>query len=185
MTEKACKRCKETKPINMFAFRKETNNYRGVCKKCKSEKALPYNRLRYAKDKEALLIDRKRRFFMLKLETLIAYGGMCVCCKEADYRFLTIDHINGGGTKERKQLRMSAMTFYSHLKKNDYPEGYQVLCYNCNCAKNDKPYCPHNEPNDMAIELRLRYAKAEFKMDREFRRYKNIQKLMNDAKSQQ
>ena len=29
------------------------------------------------------------------------------------------------------------------LKRNGYPAGYQVLCFNCNFAKHRKGACPH------------------------------------------
>jgi hypothetical protein len=33
--------------------------------------------------------------------------------------------------------------FYSWLRRNNYPEGYQVLCFNCNIAKGLYGVCPH------------------------------------------
>jgi len=52
---------------------------------------------------------------------------------------LTIDHINGGGNKERKRLfgrdKKSGYSFYAWLKRNKFPSGYQVLCMNCQTIK--------------------------------------------------
>jgi len=31
------------------------------------------------------------------------------------------------------------------LKKNNWPEGFQVLCYNCNSAKRVDGICPHQK----------------------------------------
>jgi hypothetical protein len=71
------------------------------------------------------------------------YGGTkCICCNETEIRFLTIDHINGGGSKHRAEIG-HGKTIYSWLKNNGYPNGYQVLCYNCNCAKGFYGECPH------------------------------------------
>ncbi|HRF71125.1 MAG TPA: hypothetical protein PKV66_06825, partial [Candidatus Pelethenecus sp.] len=69
----------------------------------------------------------------------------CCCCGENNFIFLTIDHINGGGNKERKETGFGT-AFYWWLVKNNYPQGYQVLCYNCNCgrAKNGG-ICPHKQ----------------------------------------
>lgn len=54
----------------------------------------------------------------------------------SDIRCLTIDHINGGGTKEREKNKIpSGQAFYTWLKKNGYPDGYQVLCMNCQFIK--------------------------------------------------
>lgn len=52
-----------------------------------------------------------------------------------------IDHINGNGSKHRKKLNNTDM--YRWLIKNKYPEGFQVLCMNCNFAKGMYGICPH------------------------------------------
>ena len=57
----------------------------------------------------------------------------CQHCGENVIELLTIDHINGGGNKHRKSLGQT--NFYSWLKRNNYPIGFQILCYNCNCVK--------------------------------------------------
>ena len=46
---------------------------------------------------------------------------------------LTIDHIAGGGTKHRRSLNYSSI--YKWLVLNGFPEGYQVLCMNCQLIK--------------------------------------------------
>jgi len=54
----------------------------------------------------------------------------------ADIRALSIDHVNGGGTKHRKALGSGGgLAFYGWLIKNAYPPGYQVLCMNCQFIK--------------------------------------------------
>jgi len=74
------------------------------------------------------------------------YGGKCACCGESTYEFLSIDHIDGGGNKHRKEINSKGgWAFATWLKKNDYPEGFQVLCHNCNMAKGCYSKCPHEE----------------------------------------
>jgi hypothetical protein len=51
-----------------------------------------------------------------------------------DVDCLTIDHPNNDGAKERKAVG-SGTSFYVWLKKHNYPEGYQVLCNNCQLKK--------------------------------------------------
>lgn len=51
-------------------------------------------------------------------------------------------HVNGGGKQHRLEVGFGQV-FYRWLKKNDYPEGYQVLCHNCNLAKGFYGTCPH------------------------------------------
>lgn len=81
----------------------------------------------------------------LKLATFDTYGGLkCACCGETRIEFLSIDHIAGGGNKHRREITGTCGTrFYGWLKKNNYPEGYQVLCMNCNFAKGHFGSCPH------------------------------------------
>lgn len=79
----------------------------------------------------------------LRMEVLLAYGDRCNClgCDEWRYEFLTIDHIDGGGYAHRKELKGS--NIYRWLKRSGYPQGYQILCINCNWAKGMYGYCPH------------------------------------------
>ncbi|KKN17539.1 hypothetical protein LCGC14_0964640 [marine sediment metagenome] len=68
----------------------------------------------------------------LKREILTHYGGgklACVRCGFSDIRALSIDHIDGGGSYQRRKSR-STGTFYNWLKKNHLPKGYQTLCMN-------------------------------------------------------
>jgi len=83
----------------------------------------------------------------LKLEVLFHYSNgllKCACCGETEMEFLTIDHIHGDGNKERKKIGYGGLGFYYWLKKNGFPEGYQVLCYSCNLGRAiNNGICPH------------------------------------------
>lgn len=82
----------------------------------------------------------------LRRETLAIYShglNQCACCGDAHYEFLALDHINGGGNVERKKLNRTGMAFYRWLKAHGYPQGYQVLCHNCNMSLGLYKYCPH------------------------------------------
>ena len=53
-----------------------------------------------------------------------------------DLDCLSIDHINGDGYKRRTIERKHGGTdFYRWLIKNNFPEGFQVLCMNCQFKK--------------------------------------------------
>src|SRR5438094_2571359 len=39
----------------------------------------------------------------LRAAAIEHYGKVCACCGESTYEFLCIDHINGGGNRQRKQ----------------------------------------------------------------------------------
>lgn len=89
------------------------------------------------------------RLFQLKykLECFNAYGGpVCTCCGETRLYFLTLDHVNGDGAQERDTAgkRRGGNAIYNHLRSLGFPEPerYQVLCFNCNCAKRQELVCP-------------------------------------------
>lgn len=81
----------------------------------------------------------------IKLACMTAYGGKCACCGEDRIEFLSIDHMNGGGKKHRKEVGYG-QRFYSWLAKNQFPEGFRVLCFNCNLSLGFHGYCPHGNP---------------------------------------
>lgn len=76
----------------------------------------------------------------IRVEVIVAYGGACACCGEDQLPFLTIDHIVPlRSSKDRK----SSYQLSAFLKKHGFPDGYQVLCFNCNLAKGIAGECPH------------------------------------------
>ncbi len=79
----------------------------------------------------------------MKLAAFAAYGGSkCVCCMESEICFLAIDHINGGGHEHRKVNKIGSL--YQWLHRNKYPDGYRVLCHNCNHGRYiNGGICPH------------------------------------------
>ena len=78
---------------------------------------------------------------LLKVEVFKHYGSRCRCCGEAELRFLSIDHTNGWRTIP--SAPRSGRKLYAWLKGNDYPDGFQSLCFNCNFAKGHFGSCPH------------------------------------------
>ena len=88
--------------------------------------------------------QQRRKHGRLKLAVITHYGGVCICCRESHIGFLSIDHINGGGTQHRVRI---GGHLYEWLIKNNYPEGFQVLCLNCNFAKHLYGRCPHQDSN--------------------------------------
>ena len=56
----------------------------------------------------------------------------CARCGIDDIDVLSIDHINGGGTQHRRTVNPHT---YRFLIKENFPEGFQVLCFNCNWKK--------------------------------------------------
>lgn len=66
----------------------------------------------------------------------------CACCGEDCFEFLALDHVNGGGKAHQKSVGRGSM-FYKWIVENNFPDGFQVLCHNCNFGKGTHQQCPH------------------------------------------
>ena len=82
----------------------------------------------------------------LRLKVLDLYGNKCQCCGETIKEFLCIDHINNDGYKQRKEHGAGYM-FLKWIKEN-VPRDLQILCHNCNAAKQIYGICPHSRINN-------------------------------------
>lgn len=82
--------------------------------------------------KERAKARLKYRLDEAKRKVYDLLGRECVHCGFDDVRALQIDHINGGGTKDRKG--MSGLQFLNHVISIN-GKGYQILCANCNWIK--------------------------------------------------
>jgi hypothetical protein len=82
-----------------------------------------------------------------KQDCFLAYGDICKCCGETEFKFLTIDHVFNDGYLERGRLvrRVCGAVTYVALRKLGYPQDrYQLLCMDCNFGKRmNKGVCPH------------------------------------------
>jgi hypothetical protein len=85
------------------------------------------------------------REYRLKIRNQVFdhYGWKCSCCGESHPEFLTIDHINNDGAEHRKKIETNYI--YLWLIQNNFPEGFQTLCMNCNFAKELYGSCPHKK----------------------------------------
>jgi len=84
----------------------------------------------------------------LKLIDYYSEGkNRCACCGEENLRMLTLDHINNDGYKIRYKDR------YTEINRT-LPADIQVLCYNCNCGRqNNKYICPHEQETVIMEEV--------------------------------
>lgn len=167
---KKCYRCGKIKLITEFS--KDTRNpsgYKGCCKNCHNEynknwrknnpEKLKERKRRY-KEKHPEIIRAYQRKYRklyperykqtakkyrenLKFMVLAHYSNgdpICDCCDENYIEFLTIHHIAGDGAEHRKKI---SGNIYNWLKKKNFPEGFRVLCMNCNFSLGKFGYCPH------------------------------------------
>lgn len=93
-------------------------------------------RSRYTRSKS---INARIHNDLVKREVFLFYSGgsmQCAFCGMSDLDVLCIDHVNNNGREHRRSIgNKGGSSFYRWLKKNNYPEGYQVLCANCNQKK--------------------------------------------------
>lgn len=135
-----CPHCEKVLPFNLEFFGRHTKSKHGIsylCRTCNAKKA-----------RERGPDDRLK----LRVQVLTAYGSgklACVCCKETHIEFLTIDHIKGGGSAERRTTGTN--TLYRRLRRQGFPQGdYRTLCFNCNWAYGVHGYCPHQAKSQKA-----------------------------------
>ena len=126
--------------VRIYEKQRAKMPHRIAAKKIRSKRWWQENRLEYNRRARVRNIERRLR--------IISYysGGRncCSCpgCKENHIEFLCIDHINGGGAKQRRELGIRSMYYW--IEKNNYPEGFRVLCHNCNMAIGFYGSCPHS-----------------------------------------
>jgi hypothetical protein len=140
---KTCYKCRNNAKTRQEQVSKISYDLK-VCKRCK----IPSNGL-FCDDCAKLLRSRSR-MSREKLRDLVyqKYGGyICACCRECEKLFLTIDHIKNNGAAHRKSIMSGPGTsehLYSWLRDNNFPQGFQVLCMNCNLGKQrNGGICPH------------------------------------------
>jgi hypothetical protein len=85
---------------------------------------------------------RRARYLRLRARIFEMYGGACQCCGEDRSPFLTLDHIDGGGHRHRRQKGGPERSYKDALAEYR-PDLYQVLCANCNQATSYGRECPH------------------------------------------
>ena len=93
-------------------------------------------------------VEKTRQYHSAVKEIVFShYGWVCACCGEKERAFLSIDHVNNDGYKERDGGRKrSSNNLYRKIRRHGFPNTYQVLCMNCNFGKRmNNGICPHKQ----------------------------------------
>jgi hypothetical protein len=123
-----CPKCDLDMDISNFTHSKGRHNrISSYCKKC----ALTATKLWCKNNRPKISESRKKTNKKNKNRVYTKLGGVCSSCGFSDMRALQIDHINGGGKKDRKKYRTSDL--YAKILRDS--TGYQILCANCNWIK--------------------------------------------------
>lgn len=92
-------------------------------------------------------IRSKSRLVSIRRAVFELYGNKCVCCGEENEVFLTLDHINNDGYKDRNTEKgynsreMLLRGLADKPRRNDL----QILCFNCNFGRARVGVCPHQD----------------------------------------
>jgi len=125
--------------LNRERLRKKNREYRRAHKEV--------SKRYYWRNREKILIKGRIYSLERRKKVLFHYGGnspKCACCGESIFEFLTIDHINHNIKKQHKRkIGSHGQHLYAWLIRNNFPKGFQVLCWNCNSAKGKTGKCPH------------------------------------------
>ena len=114
------------------------DNSVGKCRICANIRGKESNHKHKEKINENHRIKRQE----IRKAVLEHYGHKCNCCGEPRNEFLALDHINGGGNKHRKEIKCPVILW---IYRNNYPEGFRLLCHNCNFSLGAYGYCPHSK----------------------------------------
>ena len=112
------------------------------------------NRPRVNKRKNELNHERKEIVYTHYSKKLSNSDvSCCNCCGYVGIKFLTVDHIipKREMEKDPKMIKMGfrakrkASSLSQWLITNNFPIGFQILCWNCNVAKGILGKCPHEK----------------------------------------
>lgn len=146
-----CRECTGIKDINArHEFAGKIIDGLKVCSKCLRQKSVD----RFDKNvtaicglrswcKSCCYLDNLIMTRILKMKVVIGYGGKCKCCGETRLSLLTIEHIRYKGHEFVYNSNTTNLMF--KLKALNYPEGYTILCYNCNLSTKQGRPCIHTE----------------------------------------
>ena len=130
---KNCVVCKRIK------FKHKANGY---CTSCYDKKRYIENpnckesRIRYRKNNPEKIKESQRKYHKKNRDNLFnLLGNKCKKCGFTDKRALQIDHINGGGNKERKLYNTKDYHRVVLKSLKNKENKYQLLCANCNWIK--------------------------------------------------
>lgn len=123
---------------NRDRIRASRKSYEEQYYKEHKEEILRKSREHYRVNRSNELLRRAKRKAKIKYEVLTHYSvssiPQCAYCGIKDIDVLCIDHIDNDGYKRpRNDPSRKDLCFW--LYRHGFPEGYQVLCANCNLKK--------------------------------------------------
>ena len=158
--KKVCTKCSLSLPFtNKFFYKRGSGYLKAWCIDCDKVIRQKYKKPWVPRNwdeptrakRRATERKRKQR---RRIQVLSHYCGgnppFCACCKDPNVEFLCLDHTDGGGNIHRQSISKSGKKclgsfMFEWIVINDFPDGFRVLCHNCNSSISLYGYCPHNE----------------------------------------
>lgn len=169
-SEKSCTKCGILKSVNLENFPPSKKTHDGFgcwCRTCLKKTSRDYQATKeglavgnkrtkewQARNRQQYLQAMKDRHNINRLLVLQHYSNgdpKCACCGESEWKFLAIDHVNGGGKKHRS---VTSSCLADWIVRNNYPDGFRVLCHNCNFARGIYGKCPHEQVGSFVREAK-------------------------------
>ena len=150
---KTCSMCKQTKSLTEFYKRSDSYKYitlkaryKPYCKDCwlnirrewrknNPERYKQHYTEYNSKNMSRISAGVKRRYYELKVKVIAILGGKCVYCGCDDLRFLEINHIEGGGNKEKKAAKIFGRAYMREFYLsiiNGERKDVELVCGPCN-----------------------------------------------------
>lgn len=155
--KKQCRLCLEWKDTSLFGKFLNKPNANGIreryinsrCKQCCSSVSSKWCKDNREQIYKKWLLNKENWLTQIRK----GYGDQCACCGETNPLFLTIDHVNNDGWKDRprnKNGNYSDRLFSGHkylkIIRENFPDYLQLLCWNCNCGRaRNNGICPHKK----------------------------------------
>jgi hypothetical protein len=116
--------------------------YQVLCMVCQNKKEVINRTIKNSANQNKSAVRAREYKKKLKYKVFSYYSNnylQCNRCGLIGIDNLTLDHINGYGTRHRKATSKTAgHIFYNWIIKNNYPNGFQLLCWNCQLIKRDE-----------------------------------------------
>jgi len=114
--------------------------------------------VRRGKDRGKINTTETARRRKNRLDALTAYSeGVphCLHCGETQIEFLTLDHISGRESMGHAK-HVKGKSLYSRLRREGYPPGMQILCWNWNEIKGKADQWKKSPKTKDGIKLKIR-----------------------------
>lgn len=142
---KFCRKCQLEKPLTCWTKHGSTaDRLQAYCNDCRNQQRREARKQKlgcyateYADNRDEHLLRCRKLYYRYKEQVFSHYCNgteySCKHCGFTDMRALSVDHMAGDGADHRRGGTGSSL--YKWLVHHNFPEGFQVLCMNCQWIK--------------------------------------------------